>query len=193
MPKEVFQFTARQPGSPRRPRTHFFPGEAARILRLTGVDYRQIRRLFDLVAQSDQRHKARGPNGGRKWAKFTFRDLLGARIAIELAGGVEAIRRGDRLHLKPLETCVAALAGNPQWETPLLDLRWGSLGSSLFAEIDGVVMEPKSRQLLLREVVEGAARYLRRDPSRKDAAMLGLRREVQLQLRGASWRRQRRG
>jgi hypothetical protein len=140
----------------------FFPGEAAKILGLKGVNYRQLRRLFDLVASGQPASRPGRSLGARRraWARFTFRDLLGVRMAVELAGGREVLvgSRG-RLLIRPVEQAVAAIRSVGGLRYPLLQATWGRVGSAIVAEVDGLVMEPRTRQLMIAEVVEAVAAH----------------------------------
>lgn len=85
-------------------RGYFYPGEAARILGLDGIDYHQLRKLL-LIASGI----ALTPGQSRKWARFTFRDLVTVRTSVMLAGGVGALRRGRHLRLKRVREACDAL------------------------------------------------------------------------------------
>jgi hypothetical protein len=58
----------------------FYAGEAARILGLEQLDYRQLRALFAVAVPANRRE---GPNGGTRWSRYTFRDLVAMRAAFE--------------------------------------------------------------------------------------------------------------
>src|SRR5947207_6745078 len=138
---------------PKRPaqsavRTEFFPAEAARILGLRRIDYRQMRRIFDLVAPPERRGEFR--RGRRRgWARFSFRDLLAAKLAIFLARRPRPNAQRARLRLQDVEAAAAALALHSKLAEPLLDATWGIFGSTVIAEVDGVVIDPRTRQTLL--------------------------------------------
>lgn len=76
--------------------TYFYASEVVRILGLQGIDYAQLRRLLRLARTSNAQ-----PD--RRWARFTFEDLVAIRSAVQLAGGTEALAEGRRLQLAELE------------------------------------------------------------------------------------------
>jgi hypothetical protein len=62
----------------------FYPGEVVRILGLEDIDYRQLCDVWKLVSPT-------GTRLSKKWARYTFSDLVLLRNAVELAGGTETL------------------------------------------------------------------------------------------------------
>src|SRR5438128_1234562 len=73
----------------------YFPGEAARILRLKGVDYRQLRRLFRIVARTSPLGAESVKAKKWTWSRYEFKDLVALRTAVRLAQSA-----GGRLEMK---------------------------------------------------------------------------------------------
>jgi hypothetical protein len=151
--------------SPKTPldlgRGYFYPGEVVRILKLEGMDYRQLRDLFRLVreqAGSPSPHK-------RQWARFTFRDLVALNTALHLAGGKEALAPGRRLRLYDVERICARLR-DLGLTRPLTEIAFRRRGQTVIAQVDGISFEPQTGQMLLVEVEESLERYLKENPSR---------------------------
>src|SRR6266446_3396355 len=79
----------------------YFPGEAARILRLKATDYHQLRRLFRILAKTSPEETAAKAKKKWTWSRYEFRDLVALRTAVRLAQ-----RAGGRLDMKSVEdTC----------------------------------------------------------------------------------------
>lgn len=170
--------------SPPHP-TFLFVGDAARVLRCHDLTYSQLRRLFDMVApdraaadRARTRKPARkGTRRGTAWARYTFEDLAAVRAAISLLRAGPA-GRGGRLRIGYLERVCAQLRRPPYGlRNPVIDgsLRW--VGTSLVAEVTGLLMEPGTRQSLFESVARDAEKY---------AARRGLR--IAAELRGTRWR-----
>jgi hypothetical protein len=123
---------------------YFFPNEVVRMLSLQRLDYRQLRRLFRLVAIS------RGEVMPRKWARFTFQDLASLRAAIHALGGAEAVATAKRLPLKRLEQACTRLREDYGLTNPLTQARLAWDGHGVVVQLHGARFEPDSRQLLLR-------------------------------------------
>ena len=123
---------------------YFFPNEVVRMLSLERLDYRQLRRLFKLVATS------RGEIMPRKWARFTFQDLASLRAAVAALGGADSIARAKRLPIKRLERACARLRSDYGLTNPLTQARLTWDGSDVVVQLLGARFEPDSGQLLLR-------------------------------------------
>lgn len=122
---------------------YFFPNEVVRMLALERLDYRQLRRLFKLVATS------RGDVAPRKWARFTFQDLASLRAAIAALGGLDVIASTKRLPLKRLERACARLREDYGLTNPLTQARLVWTGRDVAVQLLGARFEPDSGQLLL--------------------------------------------
>jgi hypothetical protein len=123
--------------------SYFYAAEVVRVLDLQGIDYSQLRRILRLARPPDAQP-------GRRWARFTFEDLVAIRLAVRLAGGTAALSTGRRLQLAELERACARLRAlgiaNPLLEVPL-----HRAGRSIVAEIDGVTFRPATGQLSLTD------------------------------------------
>lgn len=162
--------------APRRRRVRrdpgaFFPSEVVRILGLGGIDYRQLRRLFEVVSKAREAKPARG-----RWARFSFDEVWRLRAAIELLGGPDSIlpRRSDgkrpRLKLRKLEDACERLATDLRLVDESGRLRLARVGSDFVADLGDAWIEPKSRQLLFDEVVQSTRGYLR---TRRGSSSIG--------------------
>lgn len=124
----------------------FYPAEAASVLGLHNVEYRQLRRLLELV---------RGPRSveSSRWARFSLADVAGLQIAVGLLGGSEVFERGRRMRIQPLEKAVESLRllgfANPLVQVPL-----ERQGNQIVARIHGVLVDPQTGQGLLVSVAE---------------------------------------
>jgi hypothetical protein len=145
MAPKVFHHAKQAPRSrlSAKERGYFFPGEAARILGLSGIDYHQLRRL--LVVASGPRPKPLS----RRWARFSYSDLVMVKAAVKLAGGIGALRVGRHLQLKRVRDACAALQRTLGVQNPLSSVKLVLEGRSIVAHLDGVAFEPVSGQLLL--------------------------------------------
>jgi hypothetical protein len=143
-------------------RGYFYPGEVVRILGLEGLDYHQLRRLFRLLAGSGEP----GAGTNNKWARFTFRDLVGLKAAIYLGGGVEALQPGRRLRLKEVERICKRLREEFGVLDPLVEVAFRRDGRAIVAQVQGVSFEPLSGQLVIAEAEKAVARYLESRPDR---------------------------
>lgn len=152
------------PGSPNRKGAWqdtglaFYPADVVRILRLEGIDYAQLRRILRLV---------RGPGEAprsRSWARFNFQDLVGVKVAIELAGGVEAIAQGRRLRIGDVELVCARLR-REGFDRPLTEVALRRQGSTIVAEVGGIKYQPLTGQVVLRDVKNAVSSFLDHQPS----------------------------
>jgi len=143
-------------------RGYFYPGEVVRILGLEGLDYHQLRRLFRLVAAPVGSAAATSP----KWSRFTFRDLVGLKTAIFLAGGTEALQLGRRLRLKEVERICEWLRKEFGVLNPLSEVAFRRDGRRIVAQIQGLSFEPISGQLVLSDTERAVGLYLEGRPDR---------------------------
>lgn len=152
----------------RRPKSdgvlrEFYPGEVVRILKLEAIDYRQVRGLFKLAVM--------GAGGERitktttkiaktrpKWSRFSFVELLAARIALDLA---RPSNEGARLRLAQVERACLVLRAHYGVRRPLVDVRLRRVGAKIVAEFGSSILEPTSGQLLIPEVAAFTAQYVR--------------------------------
>lgn len=158
-------------------RGYFYPGEVARILGLEGVvDYKQMRELFEIV-----REQAGSPTPeAGKWSRFTFRDLVALKAALQLAGGEEALAPGRRLRLGDVRRICSRLR-SLGLSSPLTEIAFRRRGRVIIAQADGISFEPITGQMLLVEVEEALERYLSKNPGRL-AGKKG--RELRVRLQG---------
>jgi hypothetical protein len=130
-----------------------------RILGLEGLDYRQLRRLFRIVRQQAGLPVPEGREG-RRWARFSFQDLVALKAAVQLAGGEEALNAGKRLRLADVEHICSRLRGLGI-ASPLTEIAFSRRGKAVVARVDGLVFEALSGQVLLAELDAGFEKYLR--------------------------------
>lgn len=139
--------------------SYFYAAEVVRVLDLQGIDYAQLRRILRLVRPPDAQ-----PD--RRWARFTFEDLVAVRVAVRLAGGTAALPAGHRLQLAELERACARLRALGI-RSPLLEVPLRREGRTIVAEIDGITFRPATGQLSLPDtrtrVVDFLARVVRLD------------------------------
>jgi hypothetical protein len=133
----------------------FFPNEVVRILRLERVDYRQLRRLFRLVRQV-----AGGSATAGRWSRFSFQDLAAVRVALQLAGGPQALRRGRRLQLKGIEEACRALRDDYRLASPLTQARLHREGRTIVADLGGLHFLPQSGQLVFGSLEADCRRHV---------------------------------
>lgn len=144
--------TAKPPAERDGGATYFYAAEVVRILGLDGIDYAQLRRLLRLVRPADAQPS-------RRWARFSFDDLVGLRVALRLAGGMEALAEGRRLQLAELERTCARLR-QLGIARPLLDVPLRREGRAIVAEVDGVTFRPTTGQLALTDISSRVGDFL---------------------------------
>lgn len=144
--------TAKPPAERQHGATYFYAAEVVRILGLDGIDYAQLRRLLRLVRTPDAQPS-------RRWARFSFEDLVGLRIALHLAGGTEALAGGRRLQLAELERTCTRLR-QLGVSRPLIDVRLRREGRAIVAEVDGVTFRPATGQLALTDTSNRVGDFL---------------------------------
>lgn len=152
MARRTPQETAKPPAERQHGATYFYAAEVVRILGLDGIDYAQLRRLLRLVRPADAQPS-------RRWARFYFDDLVGLRVALQLAGGTEALTSGRRLQLAELERTCARLR-QLGIARPLLDVRLRREGRAIVAEIDGVTFRAATGQLALTDISHRVGDFL---------------------------------
>jgi hypothetical protein len=135
---------------------YFFPNEVVRILHLERVDYRQLRRLFRLVRAASGR-KIRE----RKWARYSFQDLCALQVAIDIAGGIEALASGRRLGLKALEAACRALRDEFKLSSPLTQALLQRQGRVITAQLGGMHFVPQTGQLVFGTLQGAVGKHLK--------------------------------
>lgn len=137
---------------------YFFPNEVVRILRLERVDYRQLRRLFQLVRD------ASGSTSPRKgsWARYSFQDIAALRVAIDLAGGTDALRANRRLRLKPIALACKELREKYGLTSPLTQARLHREGRTIVADLGGLHFVPQSGQMVFGSLRGNIKNHLQR-------------------------------
>ena len=118
----------------------FFPGEAAQLLGLEELDYRQIRSLFVFI---QAQRGIETPPG--KWARFSLIDLVCLARLMPLLGGDAKLAHGERLYLRPVRQTVEWLRGHGIAD-PLLEVPMVRVGSRVLIEIDEIAFDPVTGQ-----------------------------------------------
>jgi hypothetical protein len=132
----------------------FFPGEVARLLGLTGVNYAQLREMYRLARVS------RGlDEPGRGWSRFTLADLAAVEALVALGGGRAALKVGRRLVLGDIQQTCDALR-RLGFDNPLLQVPMAREGRRILARVDGFVLEPSSGQLVLETAWQHVSAFL---------------------------------
>jgi hypothetical protein len=142
---------------------YFFPGEAARILKLDGIDYHQLRLLLKLV-----RGDAPEP---RKWARYDLRDLAGLKLAIELAGGLDALRLGRHLNVDRVRRAAEALRA-AGINDPFVQVNLFLERDRIMAATDGLAFDATTGQIRLDFVNTAASEYLERAAGREERKVI---------------------
>jgi hypothetical protein len=133
---------------------YFYPGEVAKLEGFTNIDYRQLRRLFKLVRyQADEAVSTAGA-----WSRYTLRDIAALRIAVGLCRISDEVE-SKYLLISPLERACKALKDQGV-ENPLLDVPMIREGRTIFAEVDGVRVDPTTGQMQLHDVRDAVRDYL---------------------------------
>jgi hypothetical protein len=144
--------TAKPPAERQQGAAYFYAAEVVGILGLEGIDYAQLRRLLRLVRPPDAQPS-------RSWARFSFEDLAGIRVALRLAGGTEALADGKRLQIAELERTCSRLR-QLGIARPLLDVPLRREGRAIVAEVDGVTFRPVTGQLALTDISNRVGAFL---------------------------------
>lgn len=143
---------------PKRASAGFFAGEVVQILDLKGLDYRQLREMLRLARES------RGEACvDRRWATYSFRDLVAIRAIVDLFGGARAIAAGAQLRLRALRAVCLRLR-RFGFSDPLLEVKLTRAGSKIVAQSEGIRFEPASGQLLIDDMYERIEATLREKP-----------------------------
>lgn len=152
----------------------FFPNEVVRILHLQRIDYRQLRELLVLVRSSDGRTLEQG-----KWARYSFRDLVALRVAIDLVGGRAALGRGRIAGLKALRSACKVLREQYGMSSPLTQATLRRDGKQIIADVGGVMFVPQSGQVLFAGLERAVTAHVRKVGASADVQSIAqrLRRE----------------
>jgi hypothetical protein len=134
---------------------YFYPGEVAELLAIRQIDYHQLRRFYLLI------RKQAGHAATSGWSRFTFTDLACLLVALNLSGGAAALQPGRRLVLSNLDKACQSLR-EQGLTNPLLTVRLIRRGRSVFAEIDGVFINPSSGQQIFNQASQAIEDYFDR-------------------------------
>jgi len=156
--------------------TYFYPGEVVRILGLEEIDYRQLRDLWTLVSTV-------GKMSDRKWARYTFKDLVLLRNAVELAGGTEALKLGKRLRVRQLRRVLEILRLRLGVSDPLTEIRLERVGTSILAHVSGAELDPMKSQYVFSAIMQGVSNYLEKPPDKGPPKNLGDIKRQQAQIK----------
>jgi hypothetical protein len=159
----------------------FYAAEAAEVLGVPGIEYRQLRDLVRVVRNG-------APLEDAKWARYSLADVAGLQILIDLVGGPQVFQRGSamRMRLKPVEDALRALT-EMGFSHPLIEVPLALEGKRIVAWIEGIIIDPKSGQALLTRV-EQQMRVKFRSSDREEEAIDRLRADLN-QLRRTQVRR----
>jgi hypothetical protein len=135
----------------------FYPGEVVRILGFKEIDYRQLRDLWKLVSPTRKMP-------AEKWARYTFKDLVLLRNAVELAGGTETLSLGKRLRVRHLSRVLKVLRLRLGVSDPLTEIRLERVGASILAHVSGAELDPLKSQYVFLPIMRGVRSYLKRGP-----------------------------
>lgn len=147
MPKRVSEHGRRGnlPSSiPQLDEEVFRPHDLPELLGIADLDYRQLRKLYELARWQGGRSVAPG------WAQMSVRDISAMGVAAELAlTSVNTLPlTRPRMMLKPVVDACQALLGRGVIE-PLLTVRMQRVGRRVLAVVDGTVMDPTTGQIAL--------------------------------------------
>jgi len=124
----------------------FYASEAAQVLGVPEIEYRQLRKLVEVVR--DGRAVS-----AKAWARYSLADVAGMQIVIDLVGGPDVFKPGGRMRmrLQPVRDAIAALRkmGFPH---PLIEVPLSLEGNRIVAHLRGVVIDPRTGQGLLVQV-----------------------------------------
>lgn len=151
----------------------FYPGEAARILGCPHIEYRLLRRIYDLV------RRQRGEDRLSGWARWTLTDLAAAGRVIALCGGPDRLHPDHRLTLGNLEHACVALR-EQGFANPLLEVTLVRQGKQFLAAVDGVVMDPATGQGVINWAYSEAAAWLEGRGEAERGLRAALRAELQI-------------
>jgi hypothetical protein len=138
-------------------RVTYFPGEAARILKLQDIDYHQMRRLFEIIDPSLLRAEAERSGKSWTWTRYSFRHLVALRTALSLAPPQE----GGRLNIRQLREACLVLRGQFGRASPLTDTQLSRLGDAIVARIGGKLFDARTGQRLIDEVATSVKDFVR--------------------------------
>lgn len=133
----------------------FYASEAAQALGVPEIEYRQLRKLVEVVREGR-------PMPGKSWARYSLADVAGLQIVIDLVGGPDAFKPGGRMRmrLQPVRDAIAALR-NMGFPHPLIEVPLSLEGDRIVAHLQGVVIDPRTGQGLLLQVQRRMeARYI---------------------------------
>lgn len=151
-----------------------FPREVVAVLELGGIDYRQLRRLLVLV-----RKQAGVPKPvDRGWARYSLADVAALEVALELAGGREALAPGRHLQMAPVARACAALRERGI-DNPLLDVPMRRDGRKVFAFVNGTLLDPTNGQAVMQDAADRVGAFLSADRSNRAEELLRRLRQAQ--------------
>lgn len=107
---------------------------------------RRLRRLAEMLR--DVAPPSPAPNG---WTRLSPHELARIAVAIDLSGGLAALRDGRLRRLTTLLAACAALRAHPYgYSDPLLDVKMFRIGGQVLAEVEGVLLDPVGGQAVLQ-------------------------------------------
>lgn len=164
MPDRVEQHDDLQPRRRVRPEVdsdgHFFPGEAARLIGVPGLDYRQLRDIFQLVREQAGTAFA----DPKSWSRYSYVDLAGAIEVVRLCIDTDALDAGRKPRLRLARLRRACLQLRKQGlSNPLLQAKLDLVDGQIVAQIQGLTFNPRNGQLLLETVGVSVQRKFRNE------------------------------
>lgn len=145
----------RPPADRKAGRVSYYPGEVAQILKLTTVDYHQLRRFFEII---DPTLRSEAERGRKKWTwtRYTFRHIVALRTALRLAGH----ESGQRLDIQLVRRACAVLRDQFARTSPLTDTQLSRLGDTIVARIGGKLFDAATGQRLITEVAMSVREFV---------------------------------
>jgi hypothetical protein len=131
--------------SARPDKGQFFPGEVARMLKIEGLDYRQLRAIYRLV-RTQAGHEFRP----KEWARFSYDDIAAALEVVRVCIESRKLntKNGFRLVLLHLDRACRNLNAYG-FTNPLLQLHLQLVDGRIVAEIEGATLDAETGQQLI--------------------------------------------
>lgn len=86
------------------------------------------------------------------------------KVAVELGGGLAALKQGRRLRLAALTRACQILRTRYSIQHPFRDAKLERVGATLLVNVEGVHFEPASGQVVMKEVAKAVQDYINSAP-----------------------------